>query len=206
MITDYEIPAGSADIRTLILASKSPRRRELMRMLELPFAVVTAETDESVGPGLSPDMIVSELSRRKCAAVAAKYPENAVIGADTIVWNAADAGREMYGKPEDYGDAVRMLTNLSGRAPQVYTGVTVVKGGKVMTAAERTDVVFRELSRTEIDRYIEECPPYDKAGAYAIQERAALFVEKIDGCFYNVIGLPVSRLARMLREGFGIEV
>ena len=203
---NYEIPVGEITTSTLVLASKSPRRRELMRMLELPYAVIGTETDETIAPDTPPDEIVSELSRRKCAAAAELYPDNIVIGADTIVWNAADAGRCMYGKPADHADAVRMLSNLSGRSHQVYTGVTVMKGRKTVTAAERTDVRFRVLTQAEIERYISEYPPYDKAGAYAIQERAALFVSGIDGCFYNVIGLPVSRLARILRDEFGLDI
>ena len=194
----YEIPISDITPSTLILASKSPRRRELMEMLETPFAVASSDADETVEAGLKPGEIVSELSRRKCLAAAAGFPENFVIGADTIVWNPGDAGREMYGKPKDHGDAVRMLKALSGRRHQVWTGVTVSRRGKVLTDAVCTEVTFRQLSDAEIERYIERHPPYDKAGAYAIQESAALFIPEISGDFYNVIGLPVERLGEML--------
>ena len=196
----YEIPLSAADRSTLILASKSPRRRELMELLETPFAVCPGDADETVGEGLGPGEIVSELSRRKCAAAAAGFPENIVIGADTIVWNPRDPGREAYGKPKDRADAVRMLSSLSGGWHEVWTGVTVALGDRVLTDAVRTAVRFRELSEEDINNYIDRHPPYDKAGAYAIQESAALFIPEIQGDFYNVIGLPVEKTYELIRK------
>lgn len=179
----------------LILASQSPRRRELLGLFNLPFTVRVADIDETMDPSLSPAQEVARVSLAKARAVE-RQPEDVVIAADTIVV----LGDRVLGKPADEAQAEEMLTALSGRAHQVMTGVTVLRGDRAITATEITDIHFRPLSSREIRRYIATGEPMDKAGSYGIQGGAALFAEKIHGDYYNVVGLPVCRLLRMLRE------
>lgn len=179
----------------LILASQSPRRRELLGLLKLPFTVRVADIDETMDPALPPQEEVARVSLAKARAVE-RDPEDIVIAADTIVV----LGDRVLGKPADEAQAEEMLTALSGRAHQVMTGVTVLRGDRALTATEITDIYFRKLSNREIRRYIATGEPMDKAGSYGIQGGAALFAEKIHGDYYNVVGLPVCRLLRMLRE------
>lgn len=179
----------------LILASQSPRRRELLGLLKLPFTVRVADIDETMNPALPPQEEVARVSLAKARAVE-RNPEDIVIAADTIVV----LGDRVLGKPADESQAEEMLTALSGRAHQVMTGVTVLRGDRALTATEITDIHFRKLSNREIRRYIATGEPMDKAGSYGIQGGAALFAEKIHGDYYNVVGLPVCRLLRMLRE------
>ena len=179
----------------LILASQSPRRRELLGLLKLPFTVRVADIDETMDPALPPQEEVARVSLAKARAVE-RDPEDIVIAADTIVV----LGDRVLGKPADEAQAEEMLTALSGRAHQVMTGVTVLRGDRALTATEITDIHFRKLSNREIRRYIATGEPMDKAGSYGIQGGAALFAEKIHGDYYNVVGLPVCRLLRMLRE------
>ena len=164
--------------------------------------IIPAKGPEAPHPELSPDELVKELSRCKAAEVAAGAgPEDVVIGADTIV--VLDGA--VLGKPKDASDARRMLTALSGRSHTVYTGVTVIRGGAVLRHAERTEVWFRPLSAAEIDRYVATGEPLDKAGAYGAQGLASLFVEKLDGDFFNVMGLPLCALGKLLKE-LGVEL
>lgn len=179
----------------LILASQSPRRRELLGLFGLPFTVRVADIDETMDPALPPQEEVARVSLAKARAVE-RDPEDIVIAADTIVV----LGDRVLGKPADEAQAEEMLTALSGRAHQVMTGVTVLRGDRALTATEITDIHFRKLSNREIRRYIATGEPMDKAGSYGIQGGAALFAEKIHGDYYNVVGLPVCRLLRMLRE------
>ena len=179
----------------LILASQSPRRRELLGLFGLPFTVRVADIDETMDPALPPQEEVARVSLAKARAVE-RNPEDIVIAADTIVV----LGDRVLGKPADEAQAEEMLTALSGRAHQVMTGVTVLQGDRALTATEITDIHFRALSNREIRRYIATGEPMDKAGSYGIQGGAALFAEKIHGDYYNVVGLPVCRLLRMLRE------
>ena len=187
----------------IILASNSPRRRELLGQMGLKdFQVSAPNVDETVEPGLSPAEMVEELSLRKARAAAKKAgPEDLVIAADTVV--ALDG--KVLGKPRDREDAFAMLSALSGREHRVYTGVTVLGGGRAATEHEETAVCFRELAPVEIWGYIATGEPMDKAGAYGIQGVGALLVRGIRGDYCNVVGLPVFRLGRMLRE-FGIEL
>lgn len=187
----------------LILASASPRRKELLEMLRVKeLEIRPARGPEASHPELTPEALVKELSRHKAAEIAAQAdPEDAVIGADTVV--VLDGA--VLGKPKDAADAKRMLTALSGRSHTVYTGVTVLRGGTVLSRAERTEVTFRPLSEAEIDRYVATGEPLDKAGAYGAQGLASLFVEKLDGDFFNVMGLPLCLLGKMLKE-LGIEL
>ncbi len=179
----------------LILASQSPRRRELLGLFKLPFTVRVADIDETMDPNLSPAQEVARVSLAKARAVE-RQPEDVVIAADTIVV----LGDRVLGKPANEAQAEEMLTALSGRAHQVMTGVTVLRGDRAITATEITDIHFRQLSNREIRSYIATKEPMDKAGSYGIQGGAALFAEKIHGDYYNVVGLPVCRLLRMLRE------
>lgn len=187
----------------IILASNSPRRRELLGQMGLKdFQVSAPNVDETVEPGLSPAEMVEELSLRKARAAAEKAgPEDLVIAADTVV--ALDG--KVLGKPRDREDAFAMLSALSGREHRVYTGVTVLRGEEAATGHEETTVAFRALEPGEIRGYIATGEPMDKAGAYGIQGLGALLVSGIRGDYCSVVGLPVFRLARMLAD-FGVEL
>ena len=178
----------------LILASKSPRRQELLKLFGLPFTVRVADIDETMEHD-DPAEAVALLSRKKAAA-ARETDDQVVIGADTIV--VLDG--KILGKPADEADAFRMLSALSGRRHQVMTGVTVLQGDRFVSVTEITEVTFRSLTEQEIRRYIATGDPMDKAGSYGIQSGGALFVEGICGDYYNVVGLPVCRLGQILKE------
>ena len=183
---------------TLILASASPRRRELLALTGLPFTVDAPDVDESCT--LPPREAVMELSRRKAQAAAALHPGCVILAADTLV----SVDETALGKPRDEADAFRMLRALSGRWHQVYTGVTVVDAnGKVHSAVDGTDVRFEEMSDEAIRRYISTGEPMDKAGAYAVQGIAGLWISELRGSHTNVIGLPMALVRRML-EGCGL--
>lgn len=179
----------------LILASQSPRRRELLGLFHLPFEVRAADIDETMDPEKPPFDEVARVSLAKAMAIP-HTSEDTVLAADTIVV-CAD---RVLGKPRDPEEAIRMLELLSGRVHQVMTGLTVLRGDLRVTHTEVTDVVFRPLAQEEILRYVRSGEPMDKAGAYGIQGGAALFVEKIVGDYYNVVGLPVCRLAEILKK------
>ena len=183
----------------MILASASPRRRELLEMLRVPaLEVLPALGEERTDPRLDPEALVLALSRQKAEEVARRCGDAGavVIGADTVV---ALEGR-ILGKPRDAEQAAEMLRALSGRSHLVYTGVTVCRGARVLSRAERTEVWFRPLEEGEIARYIATGEPMDKAGAYGAQGLASLFVEKLEGDFFNVMGLPLCLLGKMLME------
>lgn len=179
----------------LILASQSPRRKELLGLFHIPFTIRIADIDETMDPSKDPADEVARVSRAKAMAVP-REDDDVVIAADTIVV-LRDA---ILGKPADPAQAEAMLTSLSGRDHQVMTGVTVLRATTCLTHTEITDIHFRDLSPEEIRRYIATGEPMDKAGAYGIQGGAALFAEKMQGDYYNVMGLPVCRLFLMLRE------
>jgi septum formation protein len=179
----------------IILASQSPRRKELLGLMNIPFTVRVADIDETLDSALSVAEAVAQLSRRKAAAIP-RQPEDIVIAADTVVVRDG----VVLGKPKDEKDAFRMLSMLSGRKHQVLTGVTVLRGEKAVSHTESTDIFFRPLEEAEIRSYIATGDPMDKAGAYGIQNGAALFVEKINGDYFNVVGLPVCRLGCILKE------
>lgn len=187
----------------IILASASPRRRELLERMGIQdFQIVVSDADETLEDGLSPAAQVEQLSRRKAAAVAALVndPDALIIAADTVV--ALDGA--ILGKPADREDAFRMLSALSGARHHVYTGVTVMQGSRILTRHEETCVEFRPLTAEEISLYIAAGESMDKAGAYGIQGCGCLLVEGICGDYYNVMGLPIVRLAGMLKE-FGVD-
>ena len=180
----------------IILASASPRRRELLETLNVRrLEIIPARAQEQLHPELSPAELVRELARAKAAEVAENNPDAVVIGADTVV--SVDGA--VLGKPLNEKDAARMLTMLSGRAHEVFTGVTVIKNGAAQSFVERTLVHFREISEEEIRAYVATGEPLDKAGAYGIQGLASLFIDGIEGDFFNVMGLPLCRLGLILK-------
>ena len=179
----------------LILASASPRRKELLGLYGIPFTVRAADIDETMDPDKPPFDEVARLSREKALAVP-REPEDVVVAADTIV--VCDG--IVLGKPRDEAQAIEMLSLLSGRAHQVMTGCTVLRGQKDETFTEVTDIHFRPLSPGEIRRYVATGEPMDKAGAYGIQGGAALFCDWLKGDYYNVMGLPVCRLLEALQN------
>lgn len=186
----------------LILASQSPRRRELLGQMGLrDFKIISPDIDERMDPALSPAELVRSLSAQKAAAVAAQAAPGAlIVAADTVV--ALDGA--VLGKPADARDAFRMLTALSGRRHEVYTGVTVRRGADAVTEHEVTAVSFRPLTPAEIEAYIATGEPMDKAGAYGIQGYGALLAEGVFGDYFNVMGLPVNRLRAILAR-FGVD-
>ncbi len=187
----------------IILASASPRRRELLEMLGVKnLIIIPARGEERAPEGAAADETVMSLSRAKAFEVAAKAPEGAVvIGADTVV----ELDGDILGKPRNELDAFSMLRRLSARIHNVYTGVTVVRDGEVFSETEKTAVRFRELTDGEIRAYIATGEPMDKAGAYGAQGKGSLFVESLDGDFFNVMGLPLCRLGKMLGK-LGVEL
>lgn len=180
-----------------ILASKSPRRRAYLTEMGIPFTVLTAETDETLSGEIPPRDGVALLSRRKALAVKPLVSESdTVIAADTLV----ELDGKPLGKPRDEKEAAKMLRALSGKAHRVHTGVTVLRGERLLSASETTEVFFRRLSDAEIARYIASGEPMDKAGAYGIQGLASAFVQRIEGDFDTVVGLPCALLRKMLTE------
>ena len=179
----------------LILASQSPRRKELLSLFHIPFSVQVADIDEAMDPGKDPAQEVARVSRAKAEAIP-RGKDDVVIAADTIV--VLDG--QVLGKPVSEDHAISMLTALSGKDHQVMTGVTVARGETLLTHTEITHIHFRELSDREIDAYIRTGEPMDKAGSYGIQGGAALFAQKMNGDYYNVMGLPVCRLYLMLQQ------
>ncbi len=179
----------------VILASQSPRRKELMGLFKIPFTVRVADVDETIEENEQPFQAVARLSRLKALAIPREEDE-VIVAADTVV--VCDA--EILGKPASEADAYRMLKMLSGKDHQVMTGVTVLRGEKLRSHTEVTTIHFRELTDREILDYISTGEPMDKAGSYGIQGGAALFVERISGDYFNVVGLPVCRLGQLLRE------
>ena len=179
----------------LILASQSPRRRELLGLFRRDFSVKVADIDEKMDENAAPYDEVARVSRDKAMAIPCA-PGDVIIAADTIVV----CENQVLGKPRDTADAARMLRLLSDRDHQVMTGMTVRSLEKTVTVTEVTDIHFRALSQEEIDAYIATGEPMDKAGSYGIQGGAALFAEKMVGDYYNVMGLPVCRLWKILQE------
>ena len=179
----------------LILASQSPRRKELLGLFRRPFIIRVADIDETMDPGKPPFDEVARLSRDKALAVP-REEDDIVVAADTIVVCRDTA----LGKPRNEAEAFQMLSLLSGRDHQVMTGFTVLRGSRCITHTEVTDIHFRPLSKKEIEDYISTGEPMDKAGAYGIQGGAALFAEKMVGDYYNVMGLPVCKLWQLLQK------
>lgn len=185
----------------IVLGSGSPRRQELLRRMGIEdFDLRVPQVEETFPAGLSPQETVCCISREKSAAVVST-PEEIVITADTMVF----LDDKKLGKPADEGEALSMLTALQGRHHTVCTGVTVRQGERLLTAAETTDVYFRPATESELRAYIATGEPMDKAGAYGVQGKGGLLVQRIDGDFFNVMGLPLVLLHSMLRE-FGVDL
>jgi len=187
----------------IILASSSPRRRELMDLMGLRYEILVPEGEEIFDPALSPKELVQHLARQKGEDVAARVDGDAlVIAADTVV----ALGHQVLGKPRDRADAIAMLTALSGKAHSVFTGVCMFGQGKIVVESEETLVHMRPLSAAEIVAYVDSGEPMDKAGGYGIQGRASLFIPRIEGDYFNVMGFPVCRIGQMLSEQFGLTL
>jgi len=187
---------------TIILASASPRRQELLARMGLTFSVSPAELDESRWDGLPPDALVEQLSQSKGEVVAAQAPAGTlIIAADTVV--VLDG--QVLGKPKDRAEAVSMLSRLSDRTHEVYTGLSVRRDTLVYTTHQITSVRFRNLTEEDIARYVQTGEPMDKAGAYGIQGYGAMLVSAISGDYFNVMGLPVCRLGQILATHFGLD-
>ena len=180
----------------IILASKSPRRMELLAMLGLDFTVIPAEGDENADPNAEPGEMVMWLASQKAEEVAKYHPDSLVIGSDTLVF----LDGKPLGKPHTEDEAFKMLSSLSGRTHLVCTGVAVIYGDRRIVDFEKTDVEFRELTTEEIWEYIETGEPMDKAGAYGIQGRGSVFIPGIKGDYFNVVGLPLCKLWTILNE------
>lgn len=207
---DISLPTHSLHIRQLVLASSSPRRRELVASLDLslPVLILSTDTDETTPADWAPSYIVEQLALRKArAAIGSLHGDHTlnsvVVGADTIVVQ----GGEVMGKPKDAADAVSMLSRLQGREHQVYTGVACIGSGdgKELVRHRMTRVKMKALDTKRIERYVATGEPMDKAGSYAIQGLGAVIVDSIEGCYFNVVGLPISLLAEML-AAYGVEV
>lgn len=187
----------------IILASNSPRRKELLRQIGVDFTSDPADVDERMLSGETPEAYAIRVALDKARVAAGRAKSGIVIGADTIVV----LDNTVFGKPADAQDAERMLLALSGRMHRVITGLAMmdIVTAKVLTRASVTRVWFRNITRNEIIAYVKSGEPLDKAGAYGIQEKGALLVERIEGCYFNVVGLPLSLLGEMLSE-FGITL
>ena len=177
----------------LILASKSPRRKELLKQISIPFVVVVSDAEEVSGNSWTPAALVVENAKRKARAVAEKYPDSPVLGADTVVSSEG----KIFGKPKDKDEARKMLTALSGKMHEVTTGLALINRNEIRTTSVTTKVFFDTMTKADIDAYIATEEPMDKAGAYAIQGKAARFIEKIEGSYSNVVGLPLNALIQL---------
>lgn len=180
----------------LILASASPRRFELLKLITDDFLVVTCPTDETLPGGIPPPQAVMLLAQKKAEAVAKSRPDDIILGADTVV----ALEDEIFGKPRDRNHAAQMLGILSGRTHAVHTGVCIWQAGAAECFAQTAYVTFAELDKQEIGRYVESGEPNDKAGAYGIQGLGARFISRIEGDYYTVMGLPVQALYQALRQ------
>lgn len=186
----------------ITLASRSPRRAALLRQMGFRFRVLFREISEGTADLEDPVEKVKELSQRKAEAVLDEIERGLIVGADTVVV----LGSAIFGKPIDKEDAKRMLNALSGRTHEVFTGFTLMEvGGRMVSDVERTSVTFRRLKSWEVDSYVETGAPFDKAGAYGIQDRSGLFVERIEGCFYNVVGFPLTKFYEGLKQFWNAE-
>jgi len=183
-------------MQKIILASQSPRRKQLLEWAEIPFEAISSDSDETYPPGLSPEEIAIHIAQNKASVVQEKLgTDDIILAADTIVV----LGEAIIGKPVHREEAVSMLLALQGERHKVITGVVIRKGDKEITFADVTEVEFHSLSEKEIEFYVDKYKPYDKAGSYAIQEWIGVVgIKSINGDFYNVMGLPVSRVVREL--------
>ncbi len=182
----------------IILASGSPRRAEILTSVGWEFEKFTADIDESEIAGESPEVYVRRLAKTKAETAAGKFKDKIVLGADTTVV----IDEQIIGKPSDFDDARKMLERLSGNWHEVLTGIAIVGNEKSVVGIQSTKVRFNKMSADEINFLVEKGEPLDKAGAYAVQAQAALFIEKIEGDYWNVVGLPISLVYRLFKENF----
>lgn len=180
----------------VILASASPRRRDLLTMIGITHEVIPADVDETYGAGEVPRAHAERLAREKASVLAARAPDAVIIAADTIVVVDGD----VLGKPRDADEAARMLRRLAGRTHTVFTAVAVASGAKILSGVEEVGVTFRPLDDATITSYVATREPMDKAGAYGIQGYGAAIVERIDGDYFAVMGLAIGRMLALLRE------
>jgi len=181
----------------IILASQSPRRKQLMELAEIPFEIIIADVDETNPPGMPGELVPAFLAKKKADAIQHMVQDATVIAADTIVL----LDHHILGKPKDAAHAIEILHQLSGRMHLVVTGVCIRKGDKDITFSTVTEVYFRKLTDEQIQHYVATYKPFDKAGAYAIQEWIGIIgIEKINGDYYNVMGLPIGEVKRHLEE------
>lgn len=188
-------------MKKIILASKSPRRRKLLEQIGIKFIVEESNVDEENSYHLSPRDMVKHLSTEKAKAVARKNKESIVIGADTTVF----LENEVIGKPGSEKEAREILRKLSNKTHLVITGITIISSKKILTKLAETKVHFRKLTDKEINAYVKTREPMDKAGGYGVQEKAGMFIDNIDGDYFNVVGLPISVVSEMLKE-FGVDI
>lgn len=193
----YPLP-GFMDKPSILLASASPRRRELLSLLGFPFTVLSVDVDETIPPNAVPNEIVGLLSRKKAEAALRNDSDHLILAADTVVV----LNNDILGKPTDRDDARKMLSRLSDNTHTVYTAFTLIssKTKQSLTEVVSTRVRMRSIASEEIEAYVNDGEPMDKAGAYAIQGKAAIFIEGIEGDYFNVVGLPLFRLSQRLRE------
>ena len=190
-------------IPSLVLASASPRRREILTHLGLDPRIVVSDADETVTEDVTPETLTEILSLRKANAVRHLVRDDEiVIASDTVVAK----GDTVFGKPHSKSEAVSMLSALSGHTHKVISGIALVQGDKVSVSHDTTYVTFRAMTDAEIISYIESGEPFGKAGAYGIQDRASIFVRKLDGDYFNVVGLPVFKMFSMLNSDFGLDL
>ncbi len=175
----------------IILASKSPRRAEILRMIGIDFRVIPSNIKEEINVKITQDKIAEILSQKKAKRISEKYPNDTIIGADTIVISNG----EIFGKPKDEKESKQMLKELSGNSHKVITGVTIVNEsiGAIKTFSDTTEVFVRKIPKNQIEYYIKNFNTLDKAGSYGIQDWFSVWIKKINGCYYNVMGLPASK-------------
>ncbi|PYZ93627.1 septum formation inhibitor Maf [Salipaludibacillus keqinensis] len=183
-------------MKPFILASQSPRRKQLLEQAELTFTIIPSEVEEIVNEQDSPEKVVSSLAYQKAQDVFSRFPSEVILAADTVVV----VDEKILGKPQDKLDAKKMLQRLSGTEHDVLTGVSLLSAEKEMTFVDKTRVYFYSLTEAEIDSYIDSGEPFDKAGAYGIQGLGATLVEKIHGDYYTVVGLPIAKVVRALKQ------
>jgi septum formation protein len=190
-------------MKKIILASKSPRRKNLLKQIGLKFETDVSEIDENKFPHLSPENLAKELSKAKAEKVSNRHKNAIIIAADTLIV----LNKEIIGKPKSAKDAVKMLKKLSGKTHMVITGFTVfdTKTKKEITKIVKSKVRFKKMTKEEIDAYVKSGEPMDKAGGYGVQDKAAVFIEEIEGDFFNVVGLPIFSLYQVLKK-FDINI
>ena len=180
----------------IILASKSPRRTEILSLMGIKHIIIPSQEEEKIEPNLSPKQVVQSLAFQKAQSISKQYPSDLVIGSDTIVV----INNQILGKPKDYNDAVRMLSLLQNNTHQVMTGVSLIKGEQADTFVDIADVTFHQMTKEQIDEYLNTDKPFDKAGAYGIQDPHAKFVKQINGDYYTIMGLPKEQLQQHIKQ------